>query len=389
MQRRSRCRGDSWYYAARILIITISCAAVVVHFFFTDPLAHNSVQKTITSKSKIADLPLVNERNNDDATTPSDSATKEKKPDGIEKQIEGVDTGSTLNEAIITLNNTSPSTLCRQVYFWGGGKAGSSTLYFVLTQGPGGGGNPTNTGPFVRGLRKEPCQGSQWKRWEALTKDTNLCHGGSDSNSFTHILNGCPRETSVQYARKAIALSDDPKFLMLIRDPVDRFVSFLNDEVRRFGSRMNIEEAAKRPSGLGRRLAMQGEALKNLLSVVKDPKQILIIPMESISLNAEGVIDAIMDHVDGRRWKRNETEVMNPNSLKVNVGSTDDKYVTLSQNTTEILRNKFRQDVQLLESLVGKRFSWSSWARNEDANSTGEEEEAKNEAWLVASPASG
>ena len=382
-------RGNSYLpNATRILIITICCVTLVVHFlFFNDPLAHNLHK---TAKSDIIDLPLVVDERKINLTTSIDSATAKAKTTGgsehrdTDKQKEGEDHGS-LNEA--TLNNTLPSTLCHQVYFWGGGKAGSSSLFFILTRGPGGLGNAANTGPFVRALEKEPCQGSPWRRWEALTKDTNLCHGGSNSNSFTHILNGCPRETSVQYARKVMTLSDDPKFLMLIRDPVDRLVSFLNDEVRRGGSKMNIEQTAKRPSGLGLRLAKQGEALKNLLSVVKDPKQILIIPMESISLNAEGVIDAIMDFVGGRRWKLNETETANTNSLKLNAGRTDTyKYVTLSQNTTEMLRNKFREDVQLLESLVGKQFPWSSWARNEDNNSTGVGEEPNNETWLVTSP---
>ena len=234
-------------------------------------------------------------------------------------------------------------------------------------------------------------QGSEWNRWETLTKDANVCRSGSDSNSFTHILNGCPRQTYIKYARKAMALSDDPKFLMLVRDPVDRYISFLNDSVRRGGSRMNIEESAKLRSGPGISLVKQGVQLKNLLSVVKDPKQILVIPMESLSLNAEGVIDAIMDHVEGRRWKRNETEVKNPGSMKMNVGSTDKyKYVHLSYNTTEMLRNEFRQDALLLESLVGKRFSWSSWARkDDDSNSAGGNEEQKGEFWLVTSPASG
>ncbi len=369
ISRRSLGRGDSYFQhmlrgPVLLIIAVISCVAVHLYFVV---------------KSNIINLPRVHEGSN--FTTLIDSATaKENLTGGSEhKRKEAEDKGS-LDE--VPLNYTSPNTLCRQVYFWGGGKAGSSTLFFTLTRGPGGLGNPANTGPFVRKFPKEPCQGSEWRQWEALTKDTNICRGGSDSDSFTHILNGCPRETSVIYAQKVVNLCDDPKFLMLIRDPVDRLVSFLNDQVRRGGSKMNIEEAAKRPSGWGLTLAKQGEALKNLLSVVKDPTQILIIPMESISLNGQGVIDAIMDFVDGRRWKRNETDGLHVNNGKEGTYN----YVTLSPNTTEILRNKFRQDVQLLESLVGKRFSWSSWARHEDTNSTREEKESKSEAWLVTSP---
>ena len=379
--RSSRRLGDRMIL---IIIISISCATLLPSFLY--PLAlGGSLQDA--KKSEIINLPRVVDEAVVQAETATSSAshnTEEKKKDGSERRSidklpkEGNDTG---NEVTLNNNNASP-TMCRQVYFWGGGKAGSTSLFFTLTKGPGGQGNPQNKGPFVRELGKEPCQGSAWKRWEALTKNTSLCHGGSGSNSFTHLLNGCPRETSVQYARKVMTLSDDPKFLMLIRDPVDRYVSFLNDEVRRGGSKMNIENTARNKfGGLGMTLARQGAALKNLLSVIKDQKQILIIPMESISINADGVIDAIMDHVGGRRWKRNETE-----GVKMNMGSTGNyQYVTLSHNTTEILRNKLRQDVLLLESLVGKRFSWSSWARNDHMNTTSTEEEA----WLVTSPASG
>lgn len=367
--------------------VTIGCATILYLYIYSNYLPfsdlaqnHNSVQHEII-KSKVIDL------NNLPAS--SDTSMKEKElegSDGVDEQNEREDTKVTLKN-----NTTSSPTLCRQVYFWGGGKAGSTSLFIILTNGPGGGGNPQNTGPFVRGFPKEPCQGKEWKMWEALTKDTNKCRGGSDSNSFTHMLNGCPRETNINYARKVMTLSDNPKFLVLIRDPVDRYVSFLNDSVRRGGSKMNIEDAAKnKRSSFANNLVRQGAQLKTLLSVVKDPKQILIIPMESISINAEGVIDAVMDHVEGRRWKRNETEVRDPGSVKVNVGSTDKyKYVTVSDNTTEILRNEFRQDVLLLESLVGKRFSWSSWARKGDNNSAGEDEEQESEFWLVTSPASG
>ena len=387
-----------WRRRRRFVIITISSATILYYYyyylFYFEQLAHISEHEKI--KSKIIDLKRVDEgeQEQEQDNLPTSNATfmKEKELGGsvVDEQKEWKEDTNSDRAVTLNKNNTSP-TLCRQVYFWGGGKAGSTSLFFTLVRGPGGLGNPQNTGPFVRDFVKEPCQGSEWNRWETLTKDANVCRSGSGSNSFTHILNGCPRQTYIKYARKAMALSDDPKFLMLVRDPVDRYISFLNDSVRRGGSRMNIEESAKLRSGPGISLVKQGVQLKNLLSVVKDPKQILVIPMESLSLNAEGVIDAIMDHVEGRRWKRNETEVKNPGSMKMNVGSTDKyKYVHLSYNTTEMLRNEFRQDALLLESLVGKRFSWSSWARkDDDSNSAGGNEEQKGEFWLVTSPASG
>ena len=244
--------------------------------------------------------------------------------------------------------------------------------------------------PFVRegfnDVGKEPCRNTQeWPRWRSNIKNKEICSIVNGKGQFSHILNGCPRHTQIRDAQEILKMSDNTTattFLMLTRDPVDRIVSHLNDERRRGrrGSSLNVESTAAslvtRRSSLYHQLSFQGLNLKNLLSVVKDPSKILIIPMESLTNDHQGVIDAVMDHVHAKRYKLNKNESDN---MHLNIGSDDSyQYITLSNSTREKLRNKFKQDVLLLEQLVGKRFSWSSWAREGDG--------ADYEPWLVTTP---
>ncbi len=316
----------------------------------------------------------------------------------------------TTNKINTKTSNSTSSSLCHQTYFWGGGKAGSTTLYLTLVRGPGGKFNSQNHGPFPQKIiGKEPCPNSfEWKeKWEKITRDTQLCNNNDNDDNIdmnmgtgmrcTHVLNGCPRVTTKAYAKQIMALAKKgdqeeeeqaehhPTFLMLVRDPVDRLVSFFNDQVRRGGRRMDIEQVCADAANNPRRisaLVYQGQALQNLLSVVKDKHKILIIPMESMTIDSQGVVDAVMDHLGGKRWIYNTTDGME----KINRGDVqskknkDYKYTTLSNRTTEALRDVLRDDVLLLERLVGKRFSWSSWAHNE----TGYVDEDVN--WLVTTP---
>lgn len=87
---------------------------------------------------------------------------------------------------------------------------------------------------------------------------------------------------------------------------------------------------------------------------MKDPSKILIIPMESLTNDHQGVIDAVMDHVHAKRYKLNINE---SDSRHVNIGTADSyQYIQISNSTREKLRNKLKHDVLLLEQLVGKNF---------------------------------
>jgi hypothetical protein len=84
------------------------------------------------------------------------------------------------------------------------------------------------------------------------------------------------------------AEANHSKFLVFIRDPVDRIASQQNNQARRFGDKKNFEEDVRRlASNVGwsrmlRSLSYQGAMLANLLSVVFSPKNILIIPMTAV-----------------------------------------------------------------------------------------------------------
>ena len=225
-------------------------------------------------------------------------------------------------------------------------------------------------------FNKEPCSGPEWQRWVSMTQNATLCDQTTKTGMpHTHILNGCPRQTGISYARKITKINAEianstaqPTFLFLVRDPVDRLTSLLNDSVRRGGSKMDIEQtAAKAAKYNPLRLTMnnlfyQGEALQNVLSVVQK-EQILVIPMQSMSIDPQGVVNAVMDHVGGDRWDLNPHTFKSKAEMKMNVGynpTSTYKYVKLSNETTQALRDKLREDVLLLEKLDGERFTWSS-----------------------------
>ncbi len=279
-------------------------------------------------------------------------------------------------------------------------------------------------GGFYKGkdIGKEPCSDNrkEFETWKALSQrsvcravDHDNNNDNMDRQMPTHILSGCPRHTTVSNAQQIMRVAREnkehshPTFLMLIRDPIDRLVSHLNDDVRRGGRQFVVDKQAgafaktwsrataksknnnlrgsSMSLNLYSRLSLQGHALKNLLDVVKDPSMILIVPMESMKINPQGVVDAVMDHVGGDRWSYDEKE-----DTVLNRGNSTEgyKYQYLSDGTRDALRDIFREDVQLLESLVGKNFSWSSWAYSTPGAASGNANGIANRAndWLVTTP---
>ena len=94
----------------------------------------------------------------------------------------------------------------------------------------------------------------------------------------------------------------------------------------------------------------------------------------------QAVIDGVMDHFGGRRWPVNkEAEVQMNNGW----GKPEKyEYKTITNSTRDKLRAKLRDDVILLESLVSKNFSWSSWAYGESDNVDGR----TRQDWLLTRP---
>jgi len=263
-----------------------------------------------------------------------------------------------------------------QVHFWIGGKSGSTTLFYALTK------NNSSFDNKDFGNWKEPCYGSKaWElEWDSLVQRKDLCQVKKKEKIF--LLNGCPRNYQASQAKKLVDYGADT-FIMLIRDPVDRLVSHVNDDKRR-GFRKdikNVEEFVKNNMianeglSLHTLLSRQGSALKNLLSLVEDPERVIIVPIESLKKDAQGVIDSIMDRVGADKYVLDQKS-----DTHINKGTEGNyEYEHLSNSTRDELRKRFVDDVQLLEKLVGRRFAWSLWARDNHTV-------VSNDEWLVTSP---
>ena len=305
----------------------------------------------------------------------------------------------------INVNNQQPASTvskCKQIYFWGGGKSGSTSLWSMLVRG-GDWWNGTQSTPFVDGIAKESCfhKTKHIDTWTTLTQNNTLCIGSTaDTNEKNshYLLNGCPQHTKKHHAEMILEYAKmaevDYYFLMLIRDPVDRLVSHMNDEVRRGGQKFKVAQKAEAmvkhrasfgfylKTSLRVRLSAYGIALQNLLEVVEDPNKVLIIPMESLTNDPQDVLNNIMDHIGGSHWELSDMNVHANNGVENKKNVT---YQKLPDKTTDALRSMFRSDVLLLEKIVGKRFSWSSWAHKNDEN---EAETTEFEPWLTARPRS-
>jgi hypothetical protein len=172
---------------------------------------------------------------------------------------------------------------------------------------------------------------------------------------------------------------------MLVRNPIDRLVSHLND---RYGWRGG---GAKLPEGfidkVAKKMAKQvvsgraddvfglslfGRNLRNLLQVVNDPKQVLVIPMDAMKRDPQQVMGNVMDHIGGHRMQRVD-------AIHANNGKSKGvyEYQFVSDETKKELQEIITNDVKLLESFLGRTFPWS-WT-----NSTMVQQETS---WLTTYP---
>ena len=142
---------------------------------------------------------------------------------------------------------------CSAVYFWGGGKAGSTTLAALLKHGYEGDAYDPNS-EFIdspkeicwaeRGQILQRRQGfgsglDGLSKWRAMTHG-HKCH--PDDKHF--VLDACPRYNTREHAELIMEEDQNAKFLMLIRNPVDRLISNIND-VRR-GPAVDVEEVVRK-----------------------------------------------------------------------------------------------------------------------------------------------
>ena len=292
-------------------------------------------------------------------------------------------------EADSATMNRKPATIvgepqeCKSVFFWGGGKAGSTTLARLLKNHHN---NSTNepiddVSQFID-LGKEVCWAFKGGHERWLDLISNKC--SSEGHQFA--LDGCPRYLHPSHA-SAIAkhYPNDAKFLMLVRNPIDRLVSHLNDQYGWRGGGKKLpkgfidrvaKKMAKQVSGRASNgvvdLSLFGRNLRNLLKVVNDPKQVLIIQTDAMKRDPQQVMDNVMDHIGGHRME--QVDVVHANNGK---SKGDYEYQFVSDETKEELQQLFTSDVKLLESLLGRTFAWS-WT-----NSTVVDQDSS---WLTTYP---
>ena len=142
---------------------------------------------------------------------------------------------------------------CQAIYFWGGGKAGSTTLAALLKHGYEGDAYDPNS-EFIDSP-KEICwaehiqmlqqRGGFGSGVDDLSKWRGMTHGHKCHPGDKHfVLDACPRYNTREHAELILGENPHAKFLMLVRNPVDRLISNIND-VRR-GPSVDVEEAVRK-----------------------------------------------------------------------------------------------------------------------------------------------
>lgn len=309
---------------------------------------------------------------------------------------------------------------CEAIYFWGGGKAGSTTLAALLKHDYNNSGYDPNS-EFIDSP-KEICWALQKRRGfgseiDSLSKWRGMTHGKKchpDDRRF--VLDACPRYSTKEQAQAIIEENPHAKFLMLIRNPVDRLVSHIND-VRR-GPTVDVEEVVKKllkrnvAGGIGWdgmndsntktfrgrngnhdlprdrliekkfdhvsqlsrshwELSLYGKNLRNLLNVVPS-SQVLVIQTEALSRNPQETMANILSYIGANKSKK--VKALHENQLHDRTS-----YKTISPELRLELEAAFRADhLLLLQLLRGKTFAWSWVADGSNSSAVSD--------WLTTTP---
>jgi len=135
-----------------------------------------------------------------------------------------------------------PPSRCTLVSFWGSGKAGSTTMAMRLKHKPSSTEFYDDTSGWVDG-GKEICWGLKPAMGKALDDFWKIhfpqCLDPTNPNSFS--LDGCPRYVDATHAARLACGKPDLKFLWMVRDPIDRLVSEVNDPLSRKGITRNAK----------------------------------------------------------------------------------------------------------------------------------------------------
>jgi hypothetical protein len=113
----------------------------------------------------------------------------------------------------------------------------------------------------------------------------------------------------------------------------------------------DVLSCVKHPSQFHCNFAFDGKRLQALLNVV--PREsVLIIPNEAMQKQQQQAMDIIWDHIGGEREPLVEWHGNNGRQHMANT------YMNISQDVRGKMQSYFNDDVKLLQTLVGRKFSW-------------------------------
>ena len=228
------------------------------------------------------------------------------------------------------------------VFFIGGGKSGSTTLATYLKHDPNNWKVWDPNGQFLES-GKEVCwaltgQPKQlfWNKFKTL-----------GSRTANIALDACPRAVEKMHLERMARAFPNASYLMLVRDPVDRVISHMNDMIDRGHMKVNIDDLLRRSMqkySLPVRLSMFGEILQNAYSIIPKNK-ILIIPNQDLKREPQATIDKVLKHIGAN--PKNITLV------EANKRKDTNTYQIPSSSTLKWLHDMFDTDWKLFKSLSG------------------------------------
>ena len=226
------------------------------------------------------------------------------------------------------------------VFFLGGGKSGSTTLATYLKHDPNDWKQWDPHGQFMDG-GKEFCWSMARSTKESFWKHFKT-HG---SKTAVFALDACPRADAKTHYERMVNTFPNASYLMLVRDPVDRFISHMND--MNDGQNRNIDALVKTQlsgNSLAVRLSMFGSIIQNAYSVLPKHK-ILIIPNPDMTKYPQETINKVMKHIGAK--PKNVTLV------EANKRKDRTTYQIPSNTTISLLKDKFHSDWELFKKLSG------------------------------------
>ena len=248
--------------------------------------------------------------------------TKESKTQSSERRTDDDDRGS------------------KVVFFLGGGKSGSTTLAMYLKHDPNNWKQWDPNGQFMAG-GKEFCWSKShqtkaqfWKHYQTY---------GSKTAVFA--LDACPQAMEKVHFERMVKTFPNASYLMLVRDPVDRVISHMNDMNEGHSTKIDsLLKSQMTGNRLAKRLSMFGSIIQNAYSVLPKYK-ILIIPNPDMTRRPQETVNKVMKHIGA--------QPKNVTLVEANKRKHRKTYQIPSNTMIKWLKDIFYKDWELFKNISG------------------------------------